>query len=73
MSILLDLRTQRQFTQQEVCRLTKIPFNTYRRYEYGQREPSFRAIIALARLYGMRPGDLFEELAGVRQVQDPPS
>ena len=61
---LRDLREEKNLTQKELCRLTQIPYNTYRRYEYGEREPSFAAVVALARLYGMSPGELFDELIG---------
>ena len=64
--ILKDLREEKNLTQKELCRLTQIPYNTYRRYEYGEREPGFAAIISLARLYHMRPGDLFELLCRER-------
>ena len=64
--ILKDLREGKHLTQKELCRLTQIPYNTYRRYEYGEREPGFAAIISLARLYHMHPGDLFELLCRER-------
>ena len=64
--ILKDLRGNKRLTQREVAKLTNIPYNTYRRYEYGEREPSFAAIISLARLYHMRLGDLFELLCRER-------
>ncbi len=64
--VLKDLREERGLTQRDVITRTKIPYNTYRRYEYGEREPSFAAIISLARLYHMRPGDLFELLCRER-------
>ena len=64
--ILKDLREEKHLTQKELCHLTNIPYNTYRRYEYGEREPGFAAIISLARLYHMRPGDLFELLCRER-------
>lgn len=35
-----------------------------RRYEYGEREPKWDALIALARLYGMSPGELLDLLIG---------
>ena len=60
--ILSDLRIQHAFTQEEITKRTDIPYNTYRRYEYGQAFPSAKAICALAELYGMSPGDLFESL-----------
>ena len=59
-----DLRTSHNLTQKELCRLTDLPYNTYRRYEYGEREPSFRAVVALAKLYDMSPGELFDKLVG---------
>ena len=62
--ILKDLRENKRLTQREVSKLTGIPYNTYRRYEYGEREPSFAAVVALARLYGMSPGELFDKLVG---------
>ena len=33
-----------------------------RRYEYGEREPKWGALIALAKLYGMTPGQLLDLL-----------
>ena len=64
---LSDLRIQRNLTQEDVVSLTGIPYNTYRRYEYGESFPKKDAIIALAKLYGIRPGEMFEILAGVRE------
>ena len=64
--ILKDLREEKNLTQKEVCTRTGIPYNTYRRYEYDEREPGFAAIISLTRLYHMRPGDLFELLCRER-------
>ena len=63
---LSDLRVTHKITQEEITRRTDIPYNTYRRYEYGQAFPSARAICALAKLYGMSPGDLFESLCRER-------
>ncbi len=59
---LSDLRIQNNLTQEEVAKRTGIAYNTYRRYEYGQAFPSARAICALAKLYGLAPGELFESL-----------
>ena len=61
---LQDLRIAHRLTQEELVRRTAIPYNTYRRYEYGETFPKKDAIIALARLYGMRPGELFDILTG---------
>ena len=59
---LSDLRIQHALTQEEVAKRTGIAYNTYRRYEYGQAFPSARAICALAKLYSLAPGALFEQL-----------
>ena len=59
---LSDLRIQHAITQEEIAKQTSIAYNTYRRYEYNQTFPSAKAICALAKLYGMSPGDLFESL-----------
>lgn len=63
---LLDLRIAHQLTQEQISKLTGIPYNTYRRYEYGEREPKWNALIALAKLYGMSPGQLLNQLIGWR-------
>ena len=62
--ILSDLRASHDYTQEDIVRLTNIPYNTYRRYEYGDTFPKKDAIIALAKLYGMTPGELFNILIG---------
>ena len=59
---LSDLRIELKLTQEEVAKNTGIPYNTYRRYEYGETFPSARAVCALARLYAVAPGALFESL-----------
>lgn len=61
---LLDLRIAHQLTQEQICKFTGIPYNTYRRYEYGEREPKWNALIALAKLYHMSPGELLDKLIG---------
>lgn len=65
---LSDLRIQHAFTQKEIAKRTGIPYNTYRRYEYNQAFPSARAICALAKLYSMSPGNLFEFLCRERSL-----
>lgn len=57
-----DLRAEHNLTQEEIAKRTGIPYNTYRRYEYGETFPNPNAICALAKLYSMSPGDLFEQL-----------
>ena len=60
--ILSDLRFQHNLTQEEVCTRCNLPYNTYRRYEYGDTFPKRDAIVALADLYNMLPGELFQLL-----------
>ena len=64
MNILSNLRISHKLTQDDLCKRTGIPYNTYRRYEYGNTFPKKDAIIALAKLYGMTPGELFNILIG---------
>ena len=59
---LSDLRIQKHITQDEIAKRTGIPYNTYRRYEYGDTFPSPKAIVVLAKVYEIPPGALFEEL-----------
>ena len=59
---LQDLRIRHGLTQQDVAKQTGISYGTYRRYEYGEEFPKPIAICALAKLYGMPHGELFEEL-----------
>ena len=60
--ILNDLRAAHEYTQEQVVELTGIPYNTYRRYEYGDTFPKKDAIVALSELYNMLPGELFQLL-----------
>ena len=59
---LSDLRISHKITQEEICKRTGLPYNTYRHYEYGDSFPSPKATIALAKLYSLAPGELFEML-----------
>lgn len=63
---LQDLRTSHNLTQKALCRLTGLPYNTYRHYEYGDTFPGKKELIAPAKLYGISPGELFDELIGWR-------
>ena len=67
--VLTDLRTSHNLTQEQIVTLTSIPYNTYRHYEYGDTFPKKDAIIALAKLYNMRPGELFEMLIGYEETE----
>ena len=62
MNVLSNLRIAHSLTQEQIGKRTAIPYNTYRHYEYGDTFPSHRAIMALAELYSMLPGELFEVL-----------
>ncbi len=53
MSNLKKARTQRGLTQQEVSKRTKIPLSTLRRYERGTNDPDSKALMCLAKLYGV--------------------
>ncbi len=61
---LKELREERKLTQEQVAKYTGIPYGTYRRYEYGEKEPKWNALIVLAKLYGMSPGKLLDLLLG---------
>lgn len=61
---LQDLRISHNITQEEICKRTGLPYNTYRHYEYGDTFPRKDALIALARLYSMSPGELLDLLLG---------
>ncbi len=61
---LQDLRTQHSLTQEDIVKRTGIPYNTYRHYEYGDTFPKKDALIALAKLYNMTPGQLLDLLIG---------
>ena len=61
---LSDLRISHDLTQEDIVKRTGIPYNTYRHYEYGDTFPKKDALIALAKLYGMSPGQLLDLLIG---------
>ena len=67
---LSDLRISHDLTQEEISKKTGIPYNSYRRYEYGKTFPQPEAIVALAKLYRMRPGELFEMLVSFPSERD---
>ncbi len=53
MSNLKEARTIKGLTQQEVSKRTKIPLSTLRRYERGTNDPDSKAVMCLAKLYGV--------------------
>lgn len=65
---LQDLRISHNLTQEEICKRTCLPFNTYRHYEYGDTFPSPKAVVALAKSYSMAPGELFESLCREKEL-----
>ncbi len=64
MSLLADMRIYHEWTQRELARKIGVSHMTYRRYEYGEEFPKKDALIALAKLYGMSPGQLLDLLIG---------
>lgn len=46
-----DLREDEDKTQQEIAELLNMHLTTYRRYETGEREPPFKFMISLSKLY----------------------
>lgn len=45
---LVELRTSRNLTQKQVYEAVGMSAPGYQRYEYGQREPAYQKLIALA-------------------------
>lgn len=50
---LIELRQQRGLTQKQVYEAVKMSPVGYQRYEYGDREPAFQKLLALADFYGV--------------------
>lgn len=50
---LVELRQQRGLTQKQVYEAVKMSPVGYQRYEYGDREPAFQKLLALADFYGV--------------------
>lgn len=69
---LSDLRISHNITQKEIEKRTGIPYDTYRSYEYGRQFPKKDAIVKLAKLYHMSPGELLNLLIGVNNDSLPP-
>lgn len=51
--LLEKIRTQRKLTKRDVCNGTGIPYTTYTKYEYGERELGLNALQKLADFYGV--------------------
>jgi len=52
-NLLEKLRTQRKLTKRDVCNGTGIPYTTYTKYEYGERELGLGSLQKLADFYGV--------------------
>lgn len=52
-NLLEKLRTQRKLTKRDVCNSTGIPYTTYTKYEYGERELGLGSLQKLADFYGV--------------------
>lgn len=50
-NLLEKLRTQRKLTKRDVCNGTGIPYTTYTKYEYGERELGLGSLQKLADFY----------------------
>lgn len=82
--LLKKIRTQRKLTKKEVCNGSGIPYPTYLKYEYGERELGLSALQKLAdfygvttdRLLGREPAPELEDLStvvknsGVEELED---
>ncbi|WP_370785416.1 helix-turn-helix domain-containing protein [Ruminococcus callidus] len=51
--LLKKIRTQRKLTKRDVCNGTGIPYTTYTKYEYGERELALSSLQKLADFYGV--------------------
>lgn len=51
--LLKKIRTQRKLTKKEVCNGSGIPYPTYLKYEYGERELGLSSLQKLADFYGV--------------------
>lgn len=56
---LQQYRKKEGFTQRETAKMLKIPFPTYRNYEYGYRIPSISKAKKIADLFGVKIDDIW--------------
>lgn len=59
---LRELREKKKKTVAEVAKALKIPASTYYGYENNQSEPTLDRFAKIAKILGVKPGDLFPEL-----------
>ena len=50
---IIELRKERNFTQQYVADYLQIDRSNYSKYELGKLEPNIEMLIALSKLYGV--------------------
>ena len=57
---LRELRKERQFTQQEVALLLRVPISTYANWEQGRREPSLYDLYNIMFVFKVNANVLFD-------------
>ena len=50
---LKELRLANQKKQDELAKLLDLSYSAYKRYEYGEREPTASTIVRMARYFGV--------------------
>lgn len=55
---LVFLREKRKLLQKDIAEVAGVSLHTYQRYEYGEREPQLKALIALADFYDLSLDEL---------------
>lgn len=69
---LLNLRTARDLTQQEVADALELKVNTYRNYENDDREPSSMTLLKIARFFGVTLDYLLDFHPEPKDKEEPP-
>ena len=67
--MLRDLREQMGLTQQEAAKELGLPYNTYRKYEYGHTKPPIEVLCAMADLYGLSVDQIVESVPDKRYIE----
>ncbi len=55
---LVFLREKKRLLQKDIAEVAGVSLHTYQRYEYGEREPQLKALIALADFYDISLDEL---------------
>ena len=58
-SKLIKLRNERGFTQEQMASLLKVTRATYANYETGYRNPNFKNIIEMKKIFGVTDDKIF--------------